>query len=560
VIHFSWKSVIATQFKKTKKKRRGVFYTPDSITDILCHWAIRDKADLVLEPSFGGCGFIQALSRRFKALRSKRPTKSVFGCDIDSRAFIHLKNVLGPKPISRHFIKGDFLQLTPSDFDVHEFDAVIGNPPYVSYHNMFGEQRKAAARLGTVGDFQLGRASSLWAYFVLHGFNFLKVGGRAAWVLPGSLLNSDYGKKLLHAIAPQFQRVVVISLGQRLFLSEGTDESTEILLCDGWQLGPARNGVEVRATTTVNQCQKLVSSWHSQSWRGAALNGRAMFTLLPRNSLSEYYELLQHNAVTSLGNIAKVLIGIVTGDNKFFVIDRQFANNIGISLKHLSFILSKFRFAPGLFFKTNDLVNAYENSDRCLLVNRQSIERSASVVRKYLETFPKDLIEKNATFAKRGIWHCPDDGKIPDGFFPYMNHTGPRIVLNNTAVNSTNTIHRLYFNPSITVSNKKLAAISMLTTFSQLSAEIEGRTYGSGVLKHEPSEAMNIRLLMPANIPVNNINQIAIKIDRLLRKRAFDEARTEADSLIFGTDFLTENKNIFIGLYRDLQSARKRRY
>jgi hypothetical protein len=181
-------------------------------------------------------------------------------------------------------------------------------------------------------------------------------------------------------------------------------------------------------------------------------------------------------------------------------------------------------------------------------------------VRKYLETFPKDLIEKNATFAKRSIWHCPDDGKIPDGFFPYMNHAGPRIVLNNTAVNSTNTIHRLYFNPSITVSTKKLAAISMLTTFSQLSAEIEGRTYGSGVLKHEPSEAMSIRLVMPANIPSSGINRVANKIDRLLRVRAFDEARDQADALIFGNDFLIENKKIFIGLYRDLQAARKRRY
>jgi adenine-specific DNA-methyltransferase len=550
----------ATPLKRTKKKRRGVFYTPDSVTNILCEWAIRNKEDSVLEPSFGGCGFIQALSRRFKTLGRKRPATSIFGCDIDSKAFTYLIKLSGAKPILNHFIKGDFLEVTPSDFADRKFNAVIGNPPYVSYHNMFDSQRQVAVKLGHLGEFKLGRVSSLWAYFVLHGCSFLKSGGRAAWVLPGSLLNSDYGKQLLHGIAPQFKRVVVVSLSQRLFLSEGTDESTEILLCDGWQQGPAQNGVEVRRAATIDKCRHLISSWHLRSWKGTALNGRAMFTLFSRGALSGYHELLEHESVTRLGNIAKILIGIVTGDNKFFVIDKQVAGENNISSKQLSFIFSKFRYAPGLLFRSSDLVDIYESGGRCLLVNRPSVERSASAVKAYLETFPKDLIETNATFAKRGVWHCPDDGKIPDGFFPYMNHAGPRIVLNNAEVNSTNTIHRLYFPSTTITANRKLAAISILTTFSQLSAEIEGRTYGSGVLKHEPSEAMNIRMFMPTNILSSEINKTAKKIDRLLRAQSLIEAQEEADTLIFGTPFITENENIFASLRTDLRAARKRRY
>lgn len=550
----------ATPLKRTKKKRRGVFYTPDSVTDILCEWAVRDKDDSVLEPSFGGCGFIQALIRRFTTLGRKRPATSIFGCDIDSKAFKYLQKLAGSKPVLNHFIKGDFLEIAPKDFADRKFNAVIGNPPYVSYHNMFDSQRQVAVKLGQLGDFKLGRVSSLWAYFVLHGFGFLKIGGRAAWVLPGSLLNSDYGKELLHGITPQFKRVVVISLSQRLFLSEGTDESTEILLCDGWQQGPAQYGVEVRRAATVDKCRQLLSSWHLQSWKGAALNGRAMFTLFSRGSLSGYYELLEHESVTRLGNIAKILIGIVTGDNKFFVIDKEVAKQNNISPNQLTFIFSKFRFATGLILKASDLLDTYEDGGRCLLVNRPSIERSASAVKAYLETFPKDLIAKNATFAKRGVWHCPDDGKIPDGFFPYMNHTGPRIVLNDAAKNSTNTIHRLYFKTPITIANKKLAAISMLTTFSQLSAEIEGRTYGSGVLKHEPSEAMNISMFMPTDILPAEIDRAAKTIDRLLRSQSFNEAREEADVLIFGKAFMTRNVKLFASLRHDLQAARKRRY
>jgi adenine-specific DNA methylase len=551
---------IAARSASTKKKRRGVFYTPESISDILCHWTVRTKHELVLEPSFGGCGFIQSLAKRFEQLGHTQPGKSIFGCDIDARAFTHLDRLSKNKPIASHFIKGDFLQLTLRDFGVSQFDAVVGNPPYVSYHNMFGEQRKATAQLGLLGEFRLRKTSSLWAYFVLHSFQFLKPGGRTAWVLPGSLLNSDYGKELLHGIAPRFHRVVVISLTQRLFISEGTEESSEILLCEGWGRGPSKHGVEVRSAATVNQCKTLISNWHYNKWRGASLNGRAMYTLLPQRSFAEYYTLLQHPATTRLGDIAKVLIGIVTGANPFFVVDREILNQNDMRLDQVSLILSKFRFAPGLILRTDDLLDAYENEERCLLVSRSSLTQAASAVRNYFKSLPKGLIENNRTFAKRSVWHCPDDGKIPDAFFPYMNHIGPRLVLNSAAVNSTNTVHRLYFNPSTGISHKKLAAISMLTTFSQLSAEIEGRTYGAGVLKHEPTEAMSIRLFLPENIPINDVNRAAQAIDQLLRMHELDEARHKADTLIFGAEFLAREEKLLIGLGRNLRAARKRRY
>lgn len=557
---FNEVGTVSTNGKNTKKKRRGLYYTPSDVTSILCNWAVKRKTDVVLEPSFGGCGFLQALGRRFRDLGARHPADSIFGCDIDSSAFRHLNAVADLRPVRGHFIKGDFLELNASDFDVPSFDAIVGNPPYVSYHNMFEAQRKVAIKVAKLGDFTLGRTASLWAYFVLHGLSFLKTGGRAAWVLPGSLLHSDYGKQLLHGLAPQFKRVIVISLAQRMFLAEGTDESTEILLCDGWGNGPAKNGVEVRRVGTVKSCQKIVSHSRIRMWRGASLNGRAMFTFLPKTMLSDYYELLGHSDVRTLGEMAKVLIGIVTGANNFFILNREQVAANDLQPRQLSLILSKFRFAPGLILKRNDLIEAYKRDERCLLVNRRSLERSAIAIRKYLKTFSLGLRAQNATFEKRDIWHCPDDGSIPGGFLPYMNHIGPRIVLNAAGVNSTNTIHRLYFKPSVTAAMQKLASISMLTTFSQLSAEIEGRTYGSGVLKHEPSEAAKIRLFMPGNRTTSAINDCLSRVDRLIRGKSFDAARREADTLVFGKAFMSKNKSMFEGLRRALDAARTRRY
>ena len=36
----------------------GAYYTPERLSQLLTDWAIRHVDDTVLEPSFGGCGFL----------------------------------------------------------------------------------------------------------------------------------------------------------------------------------------------------------------------------------------------------------------------------------------------------------------------------------------------------------------------------------------------------------------------------------------------------------------------------------------------------------------------
>ena len=56
---------------------------------------------------------------------------------------------------------------------------------------------------------------------------------------------------------------------------------------------------------------------------------------------------------------------------------------------------------------------------------------------------------------------------------------------------STDTMHRVRFNEGI---NKKKAVIAYYTSAALLFAELEGRSYGGGVLEILPGEVGNIRL------------------------------------------------------------------
>jgi hypothetical protein len=168
---------------------------------------------------------------------------------------------------------------------------------------------------------------------------------------------------------------------------------------------------------------------------------------------------------------------------------------------------------------------------KVFLVSAASEANASRQVQDYLATYPEEEKAACSTFRKRSSWSATDDGAIPDAFFPVMQHNGPRLVLNSAKLNCTNSIHRGYFIKTLSQSKKKLIALSTLSTFSQISAEIAGRYYGSGALKHEPREAEAMGVLLP-QLHHGKIAAAFRRADRFLRAGNFDEASQVADQVI----------------------------
>ena len=471
------------------RKKNGIFYTPLEAANILCKWAIRSPEDSVLEPGFGGCDFLKSSRQRLSQLNCDSPEDQLFGCDIDPKAFDYLSQTLNTNQLSRRFILQDFLKLQPDDFEVQSFTAAIGNPPYVSHHAMSDAQRETLrVAMDTIG-IRLKNKPSLWAYFVLHSLRFLKEGGRCAWLLPSSFVFADYAKEIRQLLKQYFSRSLILVLGERIFHSQGTEERTVVLLCEDWHSNKNEGTLEMGFVSNLPSLSSVIGSWQGGSWQGVEFENRPNLALMIGESLLSYTELASSESSKLLGDLCKIRIGIVTGANKFFVIDKEKALSENIPDESLSFVLAKFSDTRGLRLLKSDLKNLKRSGRRCLLIDTSLVDRIDGNLKKYLDKYPKAEIAVNKTFDKRKIWHCPNDGLIPDAFLSYMQANGPSLTLNAAQTTSTNTIHRVFFNKSVDNISKKAIAISILSTFSQLSAEIEGRSYGSGVLKHEPSEA-----------------------------------------------------------------------
>ena len=153
-----------------KKKELGAYYTPPELSQVLANWAIQRFDENILEPSFGGCGFFESSIVRLKGLGCKKPEDRLFGVDIDNQAFDILSSKFG-KVINTNnrFILDDFIKVKPTDFSVSLFDVILGNPPYVSMHNMTPEQRKSCDDALANSDFvqhSIGRNASLMGIFL----------------------------------------------------------------------------------------------------------------------------------------------------------------------------------------------------------------------------------------------------------------------------------------------------------------------------------------------------------------------------------------------------------
>lgn len=515
------------------RRKLGIYYTPDELTEVVTEWAIRSADDTVLEPSFGGCGFLMAARHRLEAFGSSTPLDNLYGCDIDEDAFSHLRFQFGDKADTRYFVRADFLTTNSSRWPHDRFDVVLGNPPFVSHHNMGADQKRTAKEALTANGMALPGTSSLWAYFVIHATSFLKEGGRLALILPDAFLTSDYAKPVRSHISNHFESIVIARKCFRMFMGSGASERTLTLLADGYSRKQISSYVRVTPTFTISELRGVVGLKSSVNGKSLIVDADVWEKWRDVNS-NAFRHILREKQIFKVEGVLNVEIGLVTGANKFFTIDENTAKSWRLPRSSLLPILSRTADAPGLKYSKLDHNAAANANKRCWLFRPGKLGPRHGAVRRYLASVPRNLRRTTVWFKKRKLWFSPEGYDAPHGFLTYMNHFGPRIILNDGGVDCTNTLHRINFKGHIGQSKKKLIAISLLTTFSQISAELEGRTYGGGVLKVEPSEFRRVNLILPQGLHHRRVDKVFRVIDGYLRKSDPAAARKAADLLILG--------------------------
>jgi adenine-specific DNA-methyltransferase len=233
--------------------------------------------------------------------------------------------------------------------------------------------------------------------------------------------------------------------------------------------------------------------------------------------------LLAAPGVRRVGQIASVDIGVVTGADKFFILDAAEARRRRLPSSSLTPILRTMSNAPGLRLRPDE-------TRRLLILPAEPAPRSKAVL-KYLEDGKELKIHERYKARTRKPWYrVPLPRTRPDAFLPYMNHHAPRLVVNSERAWSTNLIHGVKLKagaPSV-----RALSAAMLSSMTMLSAEIEGRAYGGGVLKFETKEAERLAIPPMTGSQERELIKLFPALDKLVRSGKLEEASERVDALL----------------------------
>jgi len=132
--------------------------------------------------------------------------------------------------------------------------------------------------------------------------------------------------------------------------------------------------------------------------------------------------------------------------------------------------------------------------------------------------------------VRRPWYAVPLPRSKPDAFIPYMSHLGPRLIVNDVGAWSSNLLHGVTL--GLLAPPVRALAAAMASSLTLLSAEIEGRAYGGGVLKLETKEAERVLVPLGGTADVERLADVFPRIDGLVRAGEIEAAARVADGAL----------------------------
>ncbi len=176
--------------------RYGRFYTPPDVVDLALQAAVRSPTDRVWDPTCGDGAFLRRAAERGHA-----PAR-LHGTDIDADAVV---------AAGRALTGADLRVCDLFEVGDGEFDAIVGNPPFVRVERLPAERRTTLR--STVAEaigFEPPAQADLAVLALLWSLRRLAPGGRLAFVMPNTWMDAEYGRPVRRWLLDHYRLVSVI--------------------------------------------------------------------------------------------------------------------------------------------------------------------------------------------------------------------------------------------------------------------------------------------------------------------------------------------------------------
>lgn len=507
-----------------QRKQRGAFFTPGPITRFIAGWAVRSPQDRVLEPSAGDAGFLVAAVDGLRALAPGREcTPQVDGVEIHPHSARCGRRRVREAGGAASILERDFFLVDPAP----QYDAVIGNPPYIRYQGFTSESRARARRAALRAGVALTGLASSWAAFTVHSSLFLKRGGRLGLVLPAELLSVNYASPVRKFLFESFRRVELVLFEEQVFPEAEAD--VVLLLAEGYGEGPTDHAVIRQA----RNADELGSLGAGQDWVPPDPAGKWTGSLVTADALAPLSRLLRGGMFAGLQQWGETTLGIVTGNNKYFALPPRRVEELGLTGRDL------LRVSPpgsahlrGLSL-TGGMLARLGRAGKATSLFYPAHPLSPAA-RSYIEAGHKAGVDTAYKCRVRKTWYQVPVIEPADLLLTCMNADTPRLTTNHARAHHLNSVHGVYLADEHRGLGRALLPLASLNSLTLLNAEMVGRTYGGGILKIEPREADVWAMPTPALVSerARELAAVKDKAARLLRSGRLMDAVDVVDEVL----------------------------
>lgn len=460
------------------RKKFAQFFTPPKIANLMTLWLLGNQnMQTVLEPAFG-LGIFSRL------LLSHKQNLQIKGYEVDNVIYEDAKrNLNGASNID--------LQLQDYMYNdwSNKYDGIICNPPYFKFHDY--DNKNILKEIEEKLSFQLNGFTNLYTLFLLKSISQLNENGRAAYIVPSEFLNSDYGKNVKQYLinSKLLRHILIIDFKENTFDDALTTSS--ILLFAKDDNFKKVNFTTITTVDDLETFQNIIVNYPNIQIENSYNLEKLDATIKWRN----YYQkqnALKYKDLVPFSNYGKVVRGIATGDNDYFMFNAQKAKQFGISEKYLLPCISKSTDIAKSFFTQTEFEKLTQENKNVFLFN--AIKPISNQVENYIKKGETAKVNEKYLTASRNPWYALEN-RLPAPILVSVFHRNDmKFIRNLTNVRNLTTFHCIYPN-MLSLSKIDFLFAYLLTDIAQEIFNDNRREYGDGLKKFEPNDINKAKML-----------------------------------------------------------------
>ncbi|OPX41893.1 modification methylase Eco57IB [Ruminiclostridium hungatei] len=513
--------------KASDQKLRGGYYTPTPIADFLCEWAIQTNNDTILEPSCGDGVILESAAKTLIKLQCKKVNTSglLNGIELNGEEAIKAKDrlyKLGLYDVDKNIHTGDFFEYYEKILTYNnKFDVIVGNPPFIRYQDCKKEQMDIAFRITRSVGLELNKLTNIWVPFLVSASLLLKENGRLAMVIPAELFQVGYAAQIRRFLSDFYKKITVITFKKLVF----PDIQQEVILLLA-EKNATTEGISILEIEDID----MLNTYKKNNFFGIELKPiehtgeKWTQYFLKSDEIELLHSLKQSRKLTNSRDAIDVDVGVVTGNNDFFIVK---SGDIQNEKSYTTRMVTRSAHLNGLVFTEEDWNGMAERllPSRLLSLNdTNDYDQYPQEIKELIKLGQKHGVNEGYKCRIRKKWYIVPSVWIPEAFMLRQVHAFPKIVFNEARASCTDTIHRVRFKKNI---DGRVICGAFVNSLTFAFSEITGRSYGGGVLTFEPSEAENIP------IPLMGAEKLDLeKLDYLFRQEGIYAVLDYTDDIL----------------------------